>query len=116
MTDSSIAVHHTAIRVDDVAWYVEFFSDVFRMTVAAADDANNPSQVWLSGGVQLVAEANQDTVAGPGVLHHLGFAVDDIEALTMRISRWNLTEIKTNWFALPNGLAIELKPTEEGKK
>ena len=107
MASRSIKVDHTAIKVSDVDWYVRFFDDVFGMTQIRADRPENPSQVWLSGGIQLVAE--DKSVRNDGILHHLGLVVDDPDAISLKISIWNVEEIKPNWFALPNGLKLELK-------
>jgi hypothetical protein len=103
-----IPVHHTAVKVEEIKWYVDFFEEVFGMSVTAkSGDEGKPEQVWLSGGIQLVL--TDEPVAKEGILHHMGFIVDDIDGINKRIAKWNLKEVMPDWYALPNGLVIELK-------
>lgn len=102
-------LEHTAIRVRDIQWHIRFFEQALGMPVRqVAGPPDDPLQVWTVGGVQLVADKSFE---GPeGRMVHLGIRTDDLEAALEQVYRWGVTELPQghNWFALPDGLAIEL--------
>lgn len=110
MTTSNKAyVEHVAIRVKDIDWHIRFFRDVLGMTireVQGPDDA--PKQVWMVGGMQLMADPDFD--APEGRLAHLGIMVDDLERAILETRDRGGKEMPQghNWLALPDGLSIEL--------
>ncbi len=66
---------HMAIFVKDIAWSIAFFRDVFHMSVTrVAGPPENPEQVWLDGGLQLVAAPDFHAVEGRSA--HLGINVE----------------------------------------
>lgn len=102
-------VEHTAVRVKDIQWHINFFREVLGMTIRSVDGAADaPNQVWTVGGMQLISDPD---FKGPeGRLAHLGIMTEDLEeALELAYSR-GVTELPQgrNWFAIPDGLCIEL--------
>ncbi len=110
MTTSNKAyVEHVAIRVKDIDWHIRFFGEVLGMTIREAqgpDDA--PKQVWMVGGMQLMADP--DFNAPEGRLAHLGIMVEDLEQAIRETRDRGGKEMPQghNWLALPDGLSIEL--------
>jgi catechol 2,3-dioxygenase-like lactoylglutathione lyase family enzyme len=102
-------VEHVAVRVRDIQWHVRFFREALGMVIRDVDGpAGDPRQVWLTGGVQLIADA---AFAGPeGRLGHLGVMTENLEATVEEVYRWGVRELPQgrNWVALPDGLSIEL--------
>lgn len=99
---------HTAVRVQDIKWSILFFQEVFDLEVVKSAGANDSLEnVWLSEGIQLVSDT---TFKGPeGRLDHLGFVVKDPEVFRKRLIKWGALETKPDWYALPDGIVIELK-------
>jgi catechol 2,3-dioxygenase-like lactoylglutathione lyase family enzyme len=102
-------LEHTAIRVKDIQWHIRFFGEALGMSVQSVDGpADHPKQVWTIGGLQLVSDPN---FAGPeGRLVHIGIMTEDLEAALDEVYKWGVTQTPQgrNWFALPDGLIIEL--------
>ncbi len=102
-------IEHAAVRVRDIHWHIRFFRDALGMDIREIDGpADNPRQVWLIGGVQLISEVG---FSGPeGRLGHLGVMTEDLEAALEEVARWEVRELPQgrNWFALPDGLCVEL--------
>jgi catechol 2,3-dioxygenase-like lactoylglutathione lyase family enzyme len=100
---------HVAFRVRDLAWHLNFFEEVFGLTVRDAEgDADHPTQVWLFGGLQLVADPDFE---GPeGRFHHLGFMAEDADDALERAKRFGVTQSEkgANWLVLPDGLVVEV--------
>ena len=45
---------------------------------------------------------------GPeGRLHHLGILVSDMEAIVQDCKKRGFSEVRPNWYALPDGLVLE---------
>jgi hypothetical protein len=103
-------LEHTAVRVKDIHWHIRFFKEALGMPIrnvqGAADD---PVQLWLIGGVQLVSDKKFE---GPeGRMVHLGIMTEDLEAALNEVYKFEgVTQMPNgrNWFALPDGLAVEL--------
>jgi catechol 2,3-dioxygenase-like lactoylglutathione lyase family enzyme len=108
-------VEHVAVRVRDVQWHVRFFRDALGMVIREIDGpADDPRQVWLTGGVQLMADTG---FAGPeGRLGHLGVMTENLEAALDEVYRWGVRELPQgrNWVELPDGLSIELIQSSRG--
>jgi catechol 2,3-dioxygenase-like lactoylglutathione lyase family enzyme len=102
-------LEHTAVRVKDILWHIRFFREALGMPVRSTQDSeDDPIQVWTVGGVQLVSDK---AFEGPeGRMAHLGIMTEDLEAALEEVYKWGVTELPQghNWFALPDGLQIEL--------
>jgi catechol 2,3-dioxygenase-like lactoylglutathione lyase family enzyme len=103
-------VEHVAVRVKDLQWHIRFFRDALGMTIRAVDGAvDDPKQVWIVGGIQLIADPG---FAGPeGRLAHLGVMADDLEAALVAAYAWEGVKAMPqgrNWLQLPDGLCVEV--------
>lgn len=102
-------VEHVAVRVRDIRWHIRFFREALGMEIREIDGSpDDPHQVWLTGGVQLMADAG---FVGPeGRLGHLGVMTEDLEAALEDVYQWGVRELPQgrNWVELPDGLSIEL--------
>ncbi len=102
-------LEHTAIRVKDIQWHIHFFGEALGMSVRSVDGPeDHPKQVWTLGGIQLVSDPGFE---GPeGRIAHLGIMTEDLEASIKEVKKWAVTQMPQgrNWFALPDGLSIEL--------
>lgn len=46
------SVDHVAIKVQDMRWYLDFFTEALGMRVTDTDgDPRDPQQAWLIGGI-----------------------------------------------------------------
>lgn len=107
--NKSSFLEHTAIRVKDIHWHIRFFEQALGMPVASVQGApDDPVQVWTVGGVQIVSDKDFEGLEGRMV--HLGIRTDDLEAALEEVYKWGVRELPQgrNWFATPDGLAIEL--------
>jgi predicted enzyme related to lactoylglutathione lyase len=102
-------LEHTAVRVKDIQWHIRFFGEVLGMSIRSVHGPEDqPTQVWTIGGIQLVSDPGFE---GPeGRITHLGIMTEDLEASLEEVYKWNVTQMPQgrNWFALPDGLSIEL--------
>lgn len=104
-------IDHISIDVVELETAVQFFRDVFGMSVTRAKGPDQrPDSVWLDGGIQLVRveEANHEN----GRFHHLAFQVKDTEPVIQRARQYGAVPVPgrgEHWFMLPNGLCFELK-------
>jgi len=105
-------VEHTAIRVKDLAWYLDFFQNAVGLSITEVQgDEKNPVQVWI-GGLQLTVDPDyisRDYTEERG--WHIGINVEDVPAVMQRAcSSEGVTPFpgKDHWFVLPDGLVIEL--------
>ena len=99
-------VAHTAVKVKDINGMIELLEDLlgFRV-VRKRGDGDIPSTVWFEEGLQLMYEPDFN---GPeGRLHHLGISVSDRAAVVAECKRRGFSEVRPNWFALPDGLVLE---------
>ncbi len=102
-------VEHTAVTVQDIDWSVRFFVQVFGMSVTRQkENHGHLSQVWLDGGIQLVASPDDPAVGRP---HHLGIVVQDFSAVRRDMLRWEgvhpMEGKPEKWLQLPDGLVLE---------
>jgi 2-dehydropantoate 2-reductase len=106
-------VDHVAVRVRDIDWNIRFFEEVLDMPVREADGPREaPRQVWLEGGVQLIASpgmAVEDAPAQPWIAH-VAIRVRGLEAALARAADWAVTALPQgpNWLRTPDGVALEL--------
>ncbi len=103
-------LEHTAVRVKDIQWHIRFFREALGMPIRNVQGSeDDPAQVWTVGGVQLVSDKNFE---GPeGRMVHLGIMTEDLEAALKEVYSFEgVTELPQghNWFALPDGLQVEL--------
>lgn len=111
MSATTAYVEHTAFFVRDILPLIDFFAEVLGMTVTKVDgDPQAPSQVWLQGGVQLIAAPD---FSGPeGRFGHLGIVCKDVPAaIAASRARGAVSTAKgDNWLLLQNGLLLEFMP------
>ena len=92
-TPRGTRVSHVGIAVEALSQTLPFFRDVLGLREIPLDDADGASIVGLSAGeslVELLEPENQESPIarfiakrGPGI-HHICFAVDDIETMLER--------------------------------
>ena len=110
MTNKQSYLEHAAVTVADIQWSMNFFEKVLGMTETRRKEKDGHlQQVWLKGGLQLVA-APDNAAAGQG--HHLGIVVEDFqEALAEMLAYDGVHHIEgkpEKWVQLPDGLVLEL--------
>ncbi len=102
-------LEHVALYVQDLQWYIRFFEDAFGMIIRKTREKDGAvSQVWLNGGIQLIAEPVGES--GNGRMNHLGFMVENLENTIAAVKQYGAVETPKgpNWFRLRDGLVIEL--------
>jgi lactoylglutathione lyase len=106
MTEGGATIGHTAVKVKDIIGMIKMMEDLLGFHVSRKKgDGGIPSDVWFEEGLQLV---NDPDFAGPeGRLHHLGIFVSDRDALAQECKRRGFSEVRPNWYALPDGLVLE---------
>lgn len=69
-----------------------------------------PEQVWLDGGIQLIACITDLTEHCSELLGHLGIKVNDLEDALDKAYAKGARELPQgrNWFSMPEGVCIEL--------
>ena len=109
-------VEHVAIRVKDLQWHVNFFRQVFGMTMwKQSQPEDKLTQIWLSGGVQLIY-ASDFNGSADAQLGHLGIMVDDLEKALEKAHALGAKALPQghNWVALPEGVCIEMMQAATG--
>ena len=106
-------IHHVALNVGDLDWYVGFFENVFGMTIQRTRGEKPERQVWFREGIQLNESA--DALTGGNLIDHFSLGVDDIPSAAARAIEAGCTAMAEgpHWVALPNGARLELKPLAE---
>ena len=109
-------LEHAAVTVADIDWSLKFFQTVLGMTETRRKEKDGKlQQVWLKGGLQLVA-APEDPAAGRG--HHLGIVVQDFaDALQEMLAYEGVHPMEgrpEKWVQLPDGLVLELFQEKPG--
>ncbi|SEH21921.1 VOC family protein [Selenomonas sp. KH1T6] len=109
-------LEHAAVTVADIDWSLKFFQTVLGMTETRRKEKDgNLQQVWLKGGLQLVA-APEDPAAGRG--HHLGIVVQDFAATLQEMLAYEgvhpMEGRPEKWVQLPDGLVLELFQEKPG--
>ncbi|MDF1551660.1 MAG: VOC family protein [Deferrisomatales bacterium] len=107
MTEGA-TIGHTAVKVQDINGMVRLLEDLLGFRVRRKKgDGPVPASVWFEEGLQLVHEPG---FAGPeGRLHHLGILVPDRDAMAADCRKRGFPEVRPHWFALPDGLVLELQ-------
>ena len=101
-------LHHVALNVADLPWYAAFFREVFGMTARKAAGAAPGRKLWFAEGIQL--NECPEPPSGGSVCDHISIAVPDVAGTVRAALRAGCTHLPNgeHWFALPNGLMIEL--------
>ena len=99
-------IGHTAVKVKDITSTITLLEDLLGFhVIRRAGEGETPSNVWFEEGLQLVHDPEFE---GPeGRLHHLGVLVSDQEAMSQECERRGFSEVRPNWYALPDGLVLE---------
>lgn len=110
MKKKSSYVEHAAVTVRDIEWSIRFFEKVLGMEVIRRKETNGElEQVWLRGGLQLVASPD-NYAAGRG--HHLGIVVEDFKGTLREMLAYEgvhaMDGKPEKWVELPDGLVLEL--------
>ncbi|MEY8336823.1 VOC family protein [Lachnospiraceae bacterium 62-35] len=104
-------IDHAAVAVNDINWYIRFFKRAFDMEVREYDGPKeNPKQVWMTGGVQLIA-SSEEAFASQDRCRHLGIAVSDKEECLKRAyEEFDAQEMPQghNWVRVGDGLCVEV--------
>jgi catechol 2,3-dioxygenase-like lactoylglutathione lyase family enzyme len=103
-------LEHVAYHVKDIHWHIRFFNEALGMEVANLDGTiDEPKQVWIVGGLQLISDPN---FMGPeGRMGHIAIMTEDLNAALLEVYSWEgVTESPRgkNWILLPDGLLLEL--------
>ena len=106
-------VDHVAVRVADLDWHVRFFEAVLDMPVREVDGPREtPRQVWLRGGIQLIAEPGvpDEAIRAQPWIAHIAVRVRGLDAALARARDWPVTALPQgpNWLLTPGGIALEL--------
>lgn len=100
-------IDHAAYQVEDLDWYIRFFSEVFDMNVYRTVENGDLRSVWLVGGVQLCQQAQPCTADGRA--DHLCLIVDDLEGAREKALAMGCSPMpKHHWVKLPDGMKIEM--------
>lgn len=116
MAKKSSYLEHAAVTVRDIEWSIRFFGEVLGMEVTRRKEKDNKlEQVWLHGGIQLIA-APDNYAAGRG--HHLGIVVQDfrqtLDAMLAYEGVHAMEGKPEKWVQLPDGLVLELFQEKPG--
>ena len=105
MTEGA-TIAHTAVKVKDIIGMIKQLEDLLGFHIdRKKGDGEIPTSVWFDEGLQLVHDPD---FAGPeGRLHHLGILVSDRNAMVQECKKRGLSEVRPNWYALPDGLVLE---------
>ena len=102
-------VEHVAYFVKDIHWHIGFFQEALGMPVVGYDgEKEDPKQVWLMGGLQLISDPG--FVAGEGRMGHIAIITEDLEQALEAVYTWGCSGLPKgrNWVQLPDGLVLEL--------
>lgn len=99
-------LHHIALSVNRLDWYVDFFTKVFEMTVRKTAGSAPERKIWFHEGIQL--NETPDTPAAGTLYDHLAISAEDPEAVIARAEEAGCRRIRENWIVLPDGVTMEL--------
>lgn len=101
-------LEHVAYLVDDLAWHLQFFQEVYDMTpYREVVHEDGTRDIWLEGGIQLRSVIGKAPETGK--CHHLCLIVDDLEAARTRALALGCTEMpKHHWVCTPEGTRVEM--------
>lgn len=104
-------VGHVGLRLGKIPFYTEFFQTVFGMNVIRTiGPEENPTSVWLDGGIQLMDETTDHPECG--AMHHLCIIVSDVEQTIALAKPYGAAPVAgkgAHWFTIPGGPHFELK-------
>jgi catechol 2,3-dioxygenase-like lactoylglutathione lyase family enzyme len=105
MTEGA-SIGHTAIKVRDIVGMIKMIENLLGFhVVKKKGEGEVPTSVWFEEGLQLVSDPDFD---GPeGRLHHIGVLVSDKNTMVQVCQKRGLSEVRPNWYALPDGLVLE---------
>ena len=103
-------IHHVALNVVDMEWYISFFQNVFEMRIQRTDGESPKRRVWFHEGVQL-NECREEPDCG-AAYDHFSLGVDDIPGAVKQALEAGCSPLPNgeHWLKLPNGVRLELKP------
>ena len=115
MNNKDAYLDHAAVTVADIDWTLAFFETALSMSVTRRREADGRlQQVWLDGGIQLVAAPDN---AGSGQAHHLGLRVRDFKGTLAKMLAYegvhSVEGKPEKWLQLPDGLLLELFSIED---
>ncbi len=114
MRKNRSVIHHIALYVEDIKKETRLFEQAFGMSITEIDgNPENPKQVWLDGGIQLIAEPREK---GCAIAHLALTTAEPEENLPVCREYGGETLPKgDNWLGFPDGLVLELilQKTEE---
>ena len=109
-----IRIHHVAVKVNNLEWYVDFFQNVLGMTIEKTKGEKPSRQLWFYEGIQLVETEELETLQNPSLYDHISLGVDedpkDVAKIAIAHGCNSMEGKGAHWFALPNRVPIELKP------
>lgn len=109
-------LHHIALNVCDIEWYISFFGKIFGMEIRKTAGKVPNRKVWFVEGIQL--NECQDVPDTRGICDHISIAVPDIRTAVNAALKEGCAPLPNgeHWFALPNGMPVELMYTELPEK
>ena len=105
-------IHHIALFVPDIKKTLALFQNVFGMKVTEIDGTcQEPAQIWLDGGIQLIAAPEQSAAS----LAHVAVTAASPPDLSRTLQQVGAEVLPRgiNWIKWTDGLVIELMPGEE---
>ena len=69
-------IHHAAIRVNDLEWYLDFFQRVFGMTIEKTRGEKPCRQIWLFEGIQLIETEETRNLTENALCDHISLGVE----------------------------------------
>ena len=105
-------LHHVALNVQDIKWYTAFFEEIFGMKVRKTSGSTSTQKVWFFEGIQLNECPNKPAMGE--MYDHISLAVPNIAETVEAALKAGCTPLPNgeHWFALPNGVRVELMCTE----
>lgn len=104
-------IHHVALKVNDILRAIDFFENVFDMSVIkTCDEGGNLTSVWLDGGVQLVSEQHGTSMGS--MMDHISFLVENVDKTIQIAEQYGAVPVPgkaTGWFQISDGIIFELK-------
>lgn len=101
-----LRLHHVAIAVAEFDKYVELFLNLGMQIQRTTGEAPN-RQIWFAEGIQLKEQLGSET---GDCVDHIALGTGDKAAVISTALQNDCSLIKDGkkWFALPNGIAMEL--------
>ncbi len=103
---------HTAISVKEFDWYVDFFKNCFDMEVTRTKGEAPSRMLWFAEGIQVNEAAEAEEVGN--AIDHICLKVANVPAAVEDAVALGCSRLPdgAHWFALPNGIRMELKPLD----